>query len=124
MVDLRSNKKEIEVENRKHPRLEFHCDAMILGIDGIQKITDISLGGVFIETSILDQVQIGKILLISANFPTEKSAIRLKAKVVRKNNRGIGCQFIDLDDDKKDAIYLCFETFSDTLPAGFDNQND
>jgi len=30
----------------------------------------------------------------------------------------IECQFISLDDQKREAICLCFEMFRDTLPAG------
>jgi hypothetical protein len=118
MVDLRSDKKEVKTERRKDPRLEFHCDARVLSIDGIQTITDISLGGIFIETDMLDQISVGQIVTAVTNLPTERKAIRFKAKVVSKRDRGIGCQFIALDDDKREAICLCFEMFRDTLPAG------
>jgi hypothetical protein len=120
MVDLRSDKKEVEWEKRKDPRLEFHCDARVLGIDGIQSITDISLGGIFIETDMLDQINVGQIITVVTNLPTERRALRFKAKVVNKRNRGIGCQFIALDDENREAICLCFEMFRDTLPAGCD----
>ena len=118
MVDLRSTKKEVKKERRKDPRLEFHCDARVLGIDGIQSITDISLGGIFIETDKSDQIHVGQIVIVVTNLPTERNAIRFKAKVVNKRDRGIGCRFISLDDEKRDAICLCFEMFRDTLPAG------
>ena len=55
MVDVRSENKDIKNEKRNDPRLEFHCDARVFGIDGIQTITDISLGGIFLETNILDE---------------------------------------------------------------------
>ena len=118
MVDIRSEKKEVKNEIRNDLRLEFHCDAKVLGIDGIQTITDISLGGIFIETNILDKIRIGQILSVNTKLPTDRSVIRFKAKVVHKTNRGIGCQFISLDDQKREAICLCFEMFRDTLPAG------
>ncbi|MDX2510947.1 MAG: PilZ domain-containing protein [Desulfobacterales bacterium] len=117
MVDIRSENKEVKNEIRNDLRLEFHCDAKVLGIDGIQTITDISLGGIFIETNILDKIRIGQILSVNTKLPTDRSVIRFKAKVVHKTNRGIGCQFISLDDQKREAICLCFEMFRDTLPA-------
>jgi hypothetical protein len=118
MVDLRSDKKDVKKERRKDPRLEFHCDAKVLGIDGIHSITDISLGGIFIETNMLDQISVGQIVTVITSLPTERNALKFKAKVVSKRDRGIGCQFIALDEDERNAICLCFEMFRDTLPAG------
>ena len=118
MVDLRSEKKKVNKENRKDPRLELHCNASVLGIDGIQKITDISLGGIFIETSVSNRIKPGQIITVNVKLPTEKNILKFKAKVVCETNRGIGCQFVSLDDQKKEAICLCFEMFRDTLPAG------
>jgi len=118
MVDLRSENKKVRVERRQDPRLEFHCDATVLGISGVQKITDISLGGIFVETDIADNISIGQMVTISTKLPTERSTIRFKAKVVNKTDRGIGCQFVTMDKQKKEAICLCFEMFKDTLPAG------
>jgi len=118
MADIRSEKKKVKNERRKDPRLEFHCNAMVQGIDGILTITDISLGGIFIEIGKIDKVAVGKIVTINVKLPTETQAVRFKAKVVNKTNRGIGCQFISLDDREKEAICLCFEYFKDTLPAG------
>ena len=117
MADIRSKKKNVTKERRKDPRLEFHCNAMLQGIDGILTITDISLGGVFIEIGELDKIAIGKIVTINVKLPTETQAVRFKAKIVNKTNRGIGCQFISLDDWRKEAICSCFEYFKDTLPA-------
>ncbi|WP_372680823.1 PilZ domain-containing protein [Desulfosarcina sp.] len=118
MADIRSKKKNVTKERRKDPRLEFHCNAMVQGIDGILTITDISLGGVFIEIGEPYKITVGKMVTINAKLPTETQAVRFKAKVVNKTNRGIGCQFIALDDWEKEAICLCFEYFKDTLPAG------
>ena len=118
MADIRSEKKEVKIERRQHPRLELHCDAAVLGLKGIQTITDISLGGIFIEAKIPGKVEIGRIITVNTKLPTERNIIRFKAKVMYKTNRGIGCQFVSLDDQKREAICLCFEMFRDTLPAG------
>lgn len=117
MADIRSEKRDVSVERRKHPRLELHCNATVLGLTGLQKITDISLGGIFIEAKIPDKVKIGQIITVNTKLPTEKSVIKFKAKVVSQLERGIGCQFISLKDSDRDAICLCFEMFKDTLPA-------
>ena len=117
MADLRSEKKNVRQERRKDPRLEFHCNAMVLGLDGVKTITDISLGGIFIEVEELDRVEIGQTVIINVKLPTEANMLRFRAKVVNKTHRGIGCQFISLEESQKDAICLCFEYFKDTLPA-------
>ncbi len=120
MVDLRSEQRKVVVERRKHPRLEFHCDATVMGIQGILTITDISLGGVFIEASIPDNISVGRTIFINTKLYSERDAFRLKAKIVNQRDRGIGCQFIGLNDQERDAICTCFELFKDTLPAGCD----
>lgn len=117
MADLRSKKKSVKQEKRNDPRLEFHCNAMVLGLDGVKTITDISLGGIFLEVIELHEIEIGQAVVINVKLPTEPKAMRFKAKVVNKTHRGIGCQFIFLEERQKDAICLCFEYFKDTLPA-------
>ena len=117
MVDLRSEKKNVKQERRKDPRLEFHCNAMVLGLDGIKTITDISLGGIILEVGELDKIEIGQPVMINVKLPTEPKTMRLQAKVVNKTHRGIGCQFKSLEESQKEAICLCFEYFKDTLPA-------
>ena len=117
MVDLRSEKKSVKKERRKDPRLEFHCKALVVGLDGIKTITDISLGGIFIEIEELDRIKIEQMVAINVKLPTEPKTLKFNAKVVNKTNRGIGCQFISLGESQKDAICLCFEYFKDTLPA-------
>ena len=118
MVDIRSEQLNIKQERRKGPRLELHCDVTIMGIHGILTITDISLSGIFIEASIPDSLNIGRLITINTKLPSERDNIRLKAKVIYKTNRGIGCQFVSLHEQQKDAIGLCFKLFKDTLPAG------
>ena len=103
MVDVRSENKKVKVERRAHPRLELHCDASVLGLQGVQSITDISLGGVFIEAKISGKLKIGQIITVTTKLPTEKNVLKLKAKIVSQTERGIGCQFILLDDESKDA---------------------
>lgn len=118
MVDIRSDKKEIEIERRQAPRLEFHCDAAVMGLEGIQTITDISLGGLFLETSNLGNLNVGRVATINTKLPSDRKIVRLKAKVLRQTTRGIGCEFVELNEQRKEAICTCFNLFRDTLPAG------
>ena len=80
MVDLRSEKKQVKKENRKDPRLELHCNASVLGIDGIHKITDISLGGIFIETNILIRIKLGQVITVNVKLPTEKKHHKIQSQ--------------------------------------------
>ncbi len=117
MVDVRSENNEIKIERRAHPRLELHCDATVLGLKGIPTLTDISLGGCFIEVKIPGKVKTGQIITVNTKLPSERNGIKFKAKIVCQTERGIGCQFIMLKDSDRDAICSCFEMFKDTLPA-------
>jgi len=117
MLDTRSDKKDVEVERRQDPRLEFHCDAAVPGLSGIQTITDISFHGLFLETSDWDTSNVGRVATINTKLHPDSTIVRLKAKVVRQTNRGIGCQFVELNDQRKEAISTCFEFFKDTLPV-------
>lgn len=65
MVDCRSENKAVKVERRKHPRLELHCDATVLGLKGTQTITDISLGGIFVEANIPEKLKIGQTVIVN-----------------------------------------------------------
>ena len=118
MVDIRSEQRKVEIERREYPRLELHCDATVLGLEGTQSITDISLGGIFIEANIPGKLKVGQNIIVNTKLPTERVMIRFKAKVVSQRDRGIGCQFVNLNDQERDAICMCFELFKDTLPAG------
>lgn len=118
MVDVRSEQRTVELERRKYPRLELHCIATVPGLDGTQTITNISLGGIFIDANIPGKVKVGQIIIVNARLPTDRKMVRLKAKIVYQRDRGIGCQFINMNDQERDAICTCFELFKDTLPAG------
>lgn len=118
MVDIRSEHRRVRVERRKYPRLEFHCDADVSGVQSILSIINISLGGVFIEASDPDSINVGRTIMINTKLPSERHVIRLKAKVVRKTERGIGCQFIGLKEQVREAICTFLELFKGTLPVG------
>ena len=116
MTDYRRKIWSVRQEKREHPRLDFHCPVIIVGNRGVNKITDISAGGVFIEMKKSSAHHIGQYVNLIIKLPTENDSIRVKAKVSFVNYRGIGCKFIDLSVNNEDAIKYCFNTFRDTLP--------
>jgi len=116
MVDIRSSNIKVKVERREHPRLEFHCRATVGGINHIVTITDISLGGFFFELNTSAKLKMGQVVDVSMNLPTEPRAVRVKAKFVNQNPRGIGCAFVNLTPAQHTAVKNCFETFKDTIP--------
>lgn len=93
MADIRSEQRKVAAERRMDARLELQFDATVLGISGIPKITNISLGGFFLKGDISDRIEIGQIKAINVKLPSEMNVTRFKARVMRKNYQGIGCQF-------------------------------
>lgn len=91
-VDFWSKQRKVAEERRMEPRLEFYCDATVMGLSGIQTITDISPGGFYLKGDIADRFEIGQNKTINVKLPSEKYVTRLKAIVKHKSHRGIGCQ--------------------------------
>ena len=116
MVDIPRRNVKVDKERRENPRLDFRCKATIRGINQVVEISDISMGGFFFELETKKKLKMGTLVDVSMRLPTEDHAIRLKAKLISQNNRGIGCQFIGLSPENEAAIRNCFETFKDTLP--------
>ena len=116
MVDIRSQEVNVDKERRKHPRLEFHCKATIRGINQVLKVTDISMGGFFFELKTQKKLKMGSVVDVSMRLPTEYKTIRFKAKLISQTDRGIGCKYLSLTPEIREAIRNCFETFKDTIP--------
>jgi len=116
MLDVRSKHEKVDNEQRKHQRLELHCKAMLRGINGISTVTDISLAGVFLEPEKPFIARIGSISEIKIKLPIENAVISTKVKFINQNKRGVGCEFISLDQNEERAIKQCLEEFRYTLP--------
>ncbi|MFC1878064.1 PilZ domain-containing protein [Thermodesulfobacteriota bacterium] len=116
MVDIQNNHSEGGAERREHPRLVFHCKATIRGIHQVVKVTDISLGGFFFELDTKKKLKLDILVDVSMRLPTEENTIRFKAKLVSQGKRGVGCKYVSLMPDTREAIRNCFETFRDTMP--------
>jgi len=118
MVDIHNQHTDSTSDRRAHPRLVFHCKATIRGIHQVVRVTDISLGGFYFELATKKKLKLGTLVDVSMRLPTEENTIRFKAKLISQGRRGIGCKFVNLMPDTKEAIRNCFETFRDTMPIG------
>lgn len=116
MVDIQKNHSSGKIERRAHPRLVFHCKATIRGIDQVVKVTDISLGGFFFELTTNKKLKLGTLVDVSMRLPTEENTVRFKAKLINQSQRGVGCKYVSLMPETREAIRNCFETFKDTMP--------
>jgi len=116
MVDIPKNQTKKDSERREYPRLVFHCKATIRGINQVVRVTDISLGGFFFELKTKKRLKLDTLVDVNMRLPTEMDTIRFKAKLVSQGERGIGCKYVSLTPDIREAIHNCFETFRDTLP--------
>jgi hypothetical protein len=116
MIDIQNNHSEDGPDRREHPRLVFHCKATIRGIHQVVKITDISLGGFFFELATNKKLKLGTLVDVSMRLPTEESTLHFKAKLISQVKRGVGCKYVSLMPETREAIRNCFETFRDTMP--------
>jgi len=116
MVDKGKKQQQRKTERRKHPRLDFRCNATIRGINQLVRVTDISLGGFFFELVTKKKLKLGALVDVSMRLPTETNTLRFKAKLISQGSRGIGCKYVSLTPDIKESIQNCFEIFKDTLP--------
>lgn len=116
-VDIRRTVAKVTEDKRQHPRLEFHCPARIQGIKGVFKVTDISMGGAFLELSDTSAFEIGQLFSMTMKLPTEYEPINVKVKVTNIRDRGIGLLFIGMTQKKQEVIRFAFDTFKDTIPV-------
>jgi Tfp pilus assembly protein PilZ len=117
-LDCRKKARIVTKEKRKDPRVEFHCLAIIEGFYGEKRITDISLGGVFVEceSELIPSFHIGQELRLLIKLPAEDDLIKVDAQIVNVTERGIGCKFIELGRKCEDAIQQTFNLARHTLP--------
>jgi hypothetical protein len=115
-VDFRRSVSDVHQDHRRHPRLEFHCPARIQGIKGVFKVTDISMGGAFLEMEPTSAFELGKMFNLTMKLPTEYESITTKVKVANIRKRGVGMAFVNITPKNEQIIRFCFETFKDTVP--------
>jgi len=115
-VDFRMGVADVGEDKRRHLRLEFHCPVRVDGLKGLQKITDMSVGGIFVENAQASTFKKGQTLHLNIKLPTEYESIKVKAKVANVRDRGMGLEFVDLTQSHEQAIRVCFDAFKDTIP--------
>ncbi len=115
-VDFRRNVDDVPDDKRLYPRLEFHCPVRIEGISGIHRITDISLGGAFVEYQTPSAFKVGDIHHLIIKVPTEYEPVKVKAQVANLQKRGVGFKYVDLSRRNQEIVRFCFDTFKDTIP--------
>jgi flagellar biosynthesis protein FlhG len=122
-IDTRRRIQRVHDEKRKNVRIEVVFPVRISGIEGETKVTDISMGGVFIECekALISRFQTGQIIHLFMDLPTENRPMIEKAEVRHVGDRGIGCKFVGLSRQNERGIRHCISVFKDTLPIARQN---
>jgi hypothetical protein len=102
--------------DRKSPRIDFHHQVMIMGQQGLHKIKDFSLSGLFIQVQDPSQFKEGDEVHLVIELPHENEHLRLKARIIRVTTEGIGVEFADLEPQHAMALEYCFHIFKHTVP--------
>ena len=116
--DCRRSEGEIAEDRRLTPRVDLSCPVYLEGIHGPQTITDLSIGGVFVECDEATRhaFPVGQLITLAMKLPTEEEMVEVKARVVKHNERGMHCRFEALEGKTEDAIYYCFNLTKHTIP--------
>ena len=117
-IDTRRRIERVNEEKRKGARIEIVFPVRISGFQGETRVTDISMGGVFIECedALGGKFQKGQIIHLFMNLPTENKPMIEKAEIRYVGERGLGCKFVGLSQQNEEAIRQCISVFKDTLP--------
>jgi Tfp pilus assembly protein PilZ len=117
-IDCRRTVTETSEERRMDPRVDLQCPVYIEGIREVKTITDLSLGGVFVECDAVsrNRFRTGQLITLNMKLPTESDMIRVKAQVVGNNDRGLHCQFAHLGRETAHAIHHCFHLAKHVIP--------
>jgi uncharacterized protein (TIGR02266 family) len=92
---------------REFPRFEVNAYVDFTGNEVLlfHRIQNISLGGVCIQTTGVEEI--GTIVDLVLNFPDLDASIGVKGQVVwanREDPMDMGIRFIDLDEERKDTL--------------------
>jgi uncharacterized protein (TIGR02266 family) len=117
-IDCRRKMAQTSEEKRIDPRVDLQCPVFIEGIREEQTITDLSIGGVFVECdqASKNKFRIGQLITLKMKLPTEDDMTEVRAQIVNYNARGMHCQFAHLGRRTENAIYRCFNVAKHTIP--------
>lgn len=94
---------QVETENRAHPRYEVDAGVSLRGT-APQRIQNLSLGGICIQTSVLSDV--GADVDVVLHF-RDGVDLSLRGQVVWVNRQppeDVGIRWLDLDADRRDVL--------------------
>ena len=103
-------------DDRRGPRIDFHLEVTIRGLQGVESIENFSLYGLFVHAENPSRFKTGDEVSLIMKFPTEKKALQVKARVVHVSEKGIGVEFMDLPPSDATTIEYCFNVFKHTVP--------
>ena len=80
-------------DKRQYPRKPLRLNVSVTrgGVSGTGMARDISLGGLFLET--MEEMAPGQVLQLSIPFTNQDRQIKVKGKVVRMTEDGVGIEF-------------------------------
>jgi hypothetical protein len=113
----------VEQDARAHPRYEVNAYVDITA-DDVQiyhRIQNVSLGGICLQTPILQEV--GAHVDVVINFPDLGAQVAIRGQVVWANREppcDVGIRWVDLDDERRELLkkYIALvKTRELTMPA-------
>jgi c-di-GMP-binding flagellar brake protein YcgR len=102
-------------EKRKGPRIDLFVQVRIKH-QGLHKVKDLSLSGLFIQTPNSSQFETGDEVEVVMQLPGEEKPIYLDARVRRVATDGIGVEFVRVPPKEQAALEYCFDIFKHTVP--------
>ncbi|KJS29920.1 MAG: hypothetical protein VR64_18140 [Desulfatitalea sp. BRH_c12] len=115
MIKLQRNLVHVD-DMRKSPRIDFHLQVTIIGMNIQARILDFSLTGFYIQVDCTEHLWDGQLLKLALRFPTERNSIVVKARIVRTGKHGFGCEFLSLDPAMQELLERNFDIFKNTMP--------
>jgi c-di-GMP-binding flagellar brake protein YcgR len=104
------------LDKRKNPRIDIQLPVeIIMQQEQPQTVKDLSVGGLFIETSNPSEFKERDQIELVMHEPADNKLMRLKARVVHVGKSGIGVEFLDVMAEDQKALEACFEVFRYTL---------
>ena len=103
-------------EKRKNARIDFYLQVRIKGHQGVFKVKDFSLGGLFIHIEDISRFKQEEEIDLSMELPNEKNVVQAKARVARVTKDGIGVEFKSMSPNDAIALEYCFHIFKYTMP--------
>lgn len=92
---------------REHPRYELDAFVDVTGTEVLlnHRVTNISLGGICLQTDVLEDL--GTLVDLVINFPELDASMSVRGEVVWANPEppmDLGIRFVDLDDEHKETL--------------------